>query len=178
MANAVKLALKTYMMVSGASRGIGRALAVECAAKFAAGSVVVLLARSATGLDETRTQILARNPNNVTVFKFTIDLTRPSVVDLAAIFRSTLNGVDSIDDFHTAMIIHNVGTIGDITKFARDFGPDMSVMQEYYSINVFSVVALNRAFLDVFNSDARRRLIVNITSQCSSVPCKTFVLYW
>lgn len=182
MANAIDLSQMSFLLVSGASRGIGRSMAIECAAKFAAGSVVVLIARSASGLQETKSQILARNPNNVTVFEFNIDLTRPSVVDLTNILRSTLAG-RAIADFRVAAIVHNVGTIGDITKYARDFGTDMTIWEDYYSINVFSVITLNKAFLDVFypmrqQNASNRLLIVNVTSKCCNVPCKTFALYW
>lgn len=183
MANSVNLSQKTFFVVTGASRGIGRCIAIECAAKFAAGSVIVLLARSISGLEETKAQVLARNPTNVTVFIIAIDLTRPSAEEIANIFRTALSE-RTISDFGLALIVHNVGTIGDTTKLAKQIGTDMSVWEEYYAANVFSVVALNSAFLEYFHnggessSAANRPLIVNITSKCGLVPCKSLTLYW
>lgn len=184
--NAVNLAQKTFFVISGASRGIGQTMAIECASKFLNGSVIILLARSATGLEVTKSQILAKNQANITVFTFVIDLCKPSSDDLNKIFSTALNG-RAITDFQSAIIVHNVGVIGDITKLARQFGEnDLAVWQDYYSINVFSVVALNNAFLRLFESQnslvepAQRipRLIVNITSKAGRVPFESFTLYW
>lgn len=182
MANAVNLSQKTFFVVSGASRGIGRSIAIECAAKFAAGSVIVLLARSINGLEETKAQILARNPTNVTVFMFAIDLTRPTPNDITNIFQTALSE-RTIADFGLAMIVHNVGTVGDTTKLARELGSDETVWHDYYSMNVFTVVALNKAFLDIFyvvrqQNPSNRLLIVNVTSKCGLEPYKSFSLYW
>lgn len=177
MANAIDLAQKTFFVVSGASRGIGRTMAIECAAKMLSGSVIVLLARSASGLDETKAQILAKNQMNVTVHTFAMDLTRPSSAEFANIFDTALNE-RNIADFQLAIIVHNVGTIGDITQWARTIGDDIDIWNDYYSINVFSVAALNSAFLKLFETNEIRRLVVNVSSKCALVPCKSFTLYW
>lgn len=176
---AINLCQKTFLVVSGASRGIGRMLAIECAAKTTAGSLIVLLARSTAGLEETKAQILAKNPNNITVMIFTIDLTRPTPNEFKQIFDTALYE-RNVSDFQLAMIIHNVGTIGDVTKFAKNFGNnDEQLFQDYYAMNVFSVIALNCIFLEQFN-DALNvpRFVVNITSLCAVKPCKSFTLYW
>lgn len=179
MANAVNLSQKTLFVISGASRGIGRALAVECSAKFAAGSVVVLLARSSTGLEETKCEILERNNNKITVLVHVIDLTRPSSDDLAAIFQKALNG-RALEDFGLAMIVHNVGTVGDITKSAMDLGSDAAAWHAYFSLNVFSVMGLNTAFLKNIQQCASsiRTLIVNLTSESGIDPYKNLSMYW
>lgn len=176
--NAVDLCQKSFLVISGASRGIGRMLAIECAAKTTAGSLIVLLARSTAGLEETKAQILAKNPNNITVMILSIDLTRPTAAELKQIFDTALYE-RNVSDFQLAMIIHNVGTVGDVTKLAKDFGDDENALQDYYAMNVFSVIALNRLFLALFD-DAKdvRRLVVNITSMCAIKPCKSFTLYW
>lgn len=176
--NAVDLRQKTFLVISGASRGIGRMLAIECAAKTTAGSLIVLLARSTAGLEETKAQILAKNPNNITVMILSIDLTRPTAAELKQIFDTALYE-RNVSDFQLAMIIHNVGTVGDVTKLAKDFGDDESVLQDYYAMNVFSVIALNRLFLALFDEAKDvRRVVVNITSMCAIKPCKSFTLYW
>lgn len=168
MANAINLSQKTFLLVSGASRGIGRSIAIECAAKLAAGSEVVLLARSKSGLEETKSQILSRN-SNVSVIVYPIDLTRPSSDDLTAICRSTL-------ECELAVVIHNVGTIGDITNSTRALGSNIGLWQDYYSLNLFSVFALNTAFLDRFQQS--RILVVNLSSESGIDPYKNLSLYW
>lgn len=173
--SAVDLTQKAFFLMTGASRGIGRTMAIECAAKMATGSVIVLIARSTAGLEETKAQILAKNPSNVTVFLLTIDLTRPTTEQINSIFDATLNE-RNLDEFKLAMIVHNVGSIGDVKQNARDFS-DMEQWHDYFAINVFSVIALNTEFLERFDANIRR-LVVNITSKCSLVPCKSLTMYW
>lgn len=173
--NAVNLTQKTFFLITGASRGIGRTLAIECAAKMATGSVIVLIARSTAGLEQTKAQVLAKNPSNVTVFLLTLDLARPTTEQVRAIFDATLND-RQLDEFKLAMIVHNVGSLGDIQKHAKDFR-DMDEWHDYYAINLFSVIALNTEFLTRFNRQTRR-LIVNISSLCGTTPCKSLTMYW
>lgn len=184
--NAVNLAQKTFFVISGASRGIGQSMAIECASKFLNGSVIVLLARSTSGLEMTKSQILAKNQGNITVFTFSMDLCKPSTASLDKVFTTALNG-RNITDFQSAIIVHNVGSIGDITKLARELGEnDLDKWQDYYSMNLFSVVALNNAFLRLFESHNKLvepeqripRLIVNIASKAGLVPFESFALYW
>lgn len=173
--NAVDLTQKTFFLMTGASRGIGRTMAIECAAKVATGSVIVLIARSTAGLEETKAQILAKNPSNVTVFLLTLDLTRPSNEQICSIFDGTLSE-RNLDEFKLAMIVHNIGSLGDVKRHARDFY-DMDEWHDYYAMNVFAVIALNTEFLKRFNAQMRR-LVVNITSKCGLVPCKSLTMYW
>lgn len=176
--NAVDLTQKTFFLITGASRGIGRSMAIECAAKMATGSVIVLLARSTVGLEETKAQIMARNPSNVTVILLTYDLTRPTAEQISSIFDATLNE-RNVDEFKLAMIVHNVGSIGNVKQYAKDFGTsDMDEWHDYYAINVFSVISLNTEFLKRFNDRSTRRFIVNVTSKCALVPCKGLTMYW
>lgn len=178
MSNAIDLAKKTFFVISGASRGIGRTMAIECASKMSSGSCIVLLARSPSGLEETKAQILAKNPMNVTVHWFAVDLARPTAAEIANIFETALNE-RNIADFELAIIIHNIGTIGDVSKWAKAIGDDVDLWNDYYSTNVFSVAALNTAFLNLFESTNEiRRLVVNVTSKAALVPFKSFALYW
>lgn len=179
MSNSVNLSLRTLLVVSGASRGIGRALAVECSAKLASGSLVILLARSKSGLEETQNQILASSATNITVIVHAIDLTRPSPDDLAGIFRTALDG-RSIAEFALAMIINNVGTIGPVNKSAWELGLDAAAWQDYFAINVFSVAGLNSAFLNTVGqpNTQKRVVVVNITSGTAIDPYPSFAFYW
>ena len=175
--NAVNLSQKVFFIISGASRGIGRAIAIESSSKFATGSVIVLLARSTSGLEETKAQILAKNQSNVTVLTFAIDLTKPSIDELNNVFETSL-AERSPNEFSLAFIVHNIGTVGDTSKTARELGADLSIWHDYYSTNVFSVAALNTAFLAAFPGDATaRKLIANITSKAGIVPFQSFGLY-
>lgn len=174
--NAVDLTQKTFFVMTGASRGIGRSMAIECAAKMATGSVIVLIARTTAGLEETKAQILAKNPSNVTVFLITLDLTHPTAEQISStIFDATLNE-RNLDEFKLAMIVHNVGSIGDVKRYAKDLC-DMDEWHDYFAINVLSVIAMNTEFLKRFNTQTRR-LVVNVSSKLALVPCKSLTMYW
>lgn len=173
---AVDLTQKTFFLMTGASRGIGRTMAIECAAKMSTGSVIVLIARSMAGLEETKAQILAKNSSNVTVFLCSLDLTRPTNEQIHSIFDTTLNE-RNLDEFKLGMIVHNIGSLGDVKKYAHEFD-DLSDWPDYFATNVFSVIALNTEFLKRFNTINLRLYVVNITSKCSIVPCKSLTMYW
>lgn len=172
MANSITLNKKTFFLISGASQGIGQHIAIECSRHLGAGSVVVLLARNQSGLTATSQTIQSINPQ-VTVHTISIDLTRPTSDEIRAIFDRSLLERNSAE-FELAFIVHNVGTLGDITKKAQQFD-DLGVWQRYFDINVFSVATLNARFMQIFEQN--RKLCVNITSKCSSVACPSSMLY-
>lgn len=172
MANAIDLTDKlAYLLVTGASKGIGAKMAVECARNLQSGSCVVLLARSTAGLESTRQQILDINPG-VNVTLKSIDLTKPSRDDINALIEASF---DRNVAFDLCMIIHNVGTIGDISKWSSDID-DYDELESYFSINVFGVVLLNNLLLKAFPQDVKK-FIVNITSKAAICPFKSFAFY-
>lgn len=171
MTNAIQLNQKIFFVVTGASRGIGQAMAIENSSKMLPGSVVVLLARNGHDLESTKGQILLRNPQ-LQVDAYSVDLTEPSVDRLKDRLQCSFN--KSNKDFDFAYIIHNVGSIGDVTKRAKDLN-NIEMWRQYYDLNVFSVAALNSVFMEMFSET--KKVIVNITSKCGIVPFESFTLY-
>lgn len=53
---------KTCLVVTGASQGIGQFFACELSKLLGANSSVIIIARSVSGLEETRKRILEANP--------------------------------------------------------------------------------------------------------------------
>lgn len=173
MACAIDLNQKVFFVVTGASRGIGKTMAIECARKFKAGSCVALLARTASGLDDTKAEILHENPN-IRVATHSIDLTTPTPEALRKCLTDSLDASVDISGFDLAFIIHNVGTLGDVTKFARDLN-DRNVWREYYDTNLFSIAILNSVFIDFAGNV--KKFIVNITSKSAVEPFRSAALY-
>lgn len=172
MANAVNLSQKAFLLVTGASKGIGQMIAIQCAKRLAPGSVCVLLARSADGLAETKQQIVNAS-NGVSVKTHPIDLTSPTEAQLHSIIKESLG--DQLESaFEMAMIVHNVGNIGDISRQANDFG-DIDEWRSFFDLNVFAIATLNSFFVRQFSSV--RTVVVNITSKCATVPYNSFTLY-
>jgi len=172
MSNAIDLKDKlSYLVVTGASKGIGATLAVEASRNFKAGSVVVLLARSAEGLERTKAEILKANDGLKVVVK-AIDLTKPPLEDLKLLISESY---DATIQFDLAMIVHNVGTIGDTSKWARDID-DYAELESYFSINVYAPVIFNNLLLKTIKQPTKT-FVVNITSKAAIVPIKSFGFY-
>lgn len=162
----------TYLLVTGASKGIGKCMAIEICKKIKSGSVAVLIARSEQGLLETQNDILSQN-NEISVKTFSADCHSATSETYENIIKKSLLN-RNINDFETAFIVHNVGSIGDVTKKAKETD-DIAVWTEYYNLNVFSVASLNSQFINIFKSI--KKLIVNITSKCGIVPYKSMTFY-
>lgn len=158
-------------MVTGASKGIGAKLAIETSRKFKVGSVVVLLARSLEGLETTKSEILKIN-DGLKVFVKAIDLTQPPVEELKLLISESY---DAANNFDLAVIVHNVGTLGDVSKWARDID-DYSVLQSYFSTNVYAPIVFNNLLLKAVQP-ATKKLVVNITSKAAIAPIKSFGFY-
>ncbi|CRL01309.1 CLUMA_CG014427, isoform A [Clunio marinus] len=172
MSNPIDLKGKlAYLLVTGASKGIGATMAIETSRHFKSGSVVVLLARSQSGLEATKTAILEANACLKVVIK-AIDLTKPSTEDLNLIIHSSY---DKSVNFDLTMIIHNVGTVGDISKWSHEI-EDYNVLENYYSTNIFSPIILNNLFLKVI-PESMKKFIVNITSKAAKFPFKSMGFY-
>lgn len=170
--NSVDLNKVCYFLVTGASRGIGQTMAIECSKRFKPGSVVLLLARSASGLEETKSKILEYN-SKITVITCSIDLSAPTKEELHDVISKSLTNVNK-DMFELAYVIHNIGTLGDTTKKTSELD-DQDIWQNYFSKNVFSVGVLNTQFMKIFKEN--KKLVVNITSKAAISPIRSFGLY-
>lgn len=172
MSNAIDLTNKTaFFLVTGSSRGIGKTMAIETSKNFASGSVVVLLARSLSGLEATKSEILASNPD-LKVFIKSIDLTQPSVEEIDQILIDSLANSPKFD---LAIVIHNVGTLGDVSKWSSEI-ENYSLLNDYFSTNVFAPTILNNRALKALPGDIKK-IIVNITSKAAIAPFKSFTYY-
>ncbi|XP_052892721.1 sepiapterin reductase-like [Anopheles moucheti] len=171
---AMNLDQVAYFLVTGASRGIGAKMAIETARKFKPGSVVVLLARSASGLESTRSEILAVNPH-VTVVTSSVDLATASKELLNEILDKSLGKQQPTGQFGLACVIHNVGTIGNIERKAIDMD-DRTEWEQYFGTNLFTVAVLNSCFLRKFHS-VSSKLVINITSKACLVPFQSMTYY-
>jgi sepiapterin reductase len=168
---------KTYCLITGASKGIGREFAVEFSRKFAANSVLVLLARSELGLVETRNLVTNANAD-VEVKIYPTDLSKPDPELFFSMIQTSLRESEcNPGDFDLSLIIHNAGSVGDVSDGISDMC-STEKWQEYFSLNLFSVACLNSQFLKVFpEGSVKQRTIVNVTSLCAIKPFKSMGYY-
>lgn len=173
MSNAIDLVDKlAYVLVTGASKGIGRTMAIESSRNLKEGSVVVLLARSSVGLEETKAAIKSAAKNELKVVVKPMDLTKPPLVEINELIRISF---DAALTFDLALIIHNVGTLGDIGKWAKDI-TDFDELNSYFDVNVNTPAILNNCLLKIIPSSTKK-VIVNITSKAAIAPFKSFGFY-
>ncbi|XP_067639855.1 sepiapterin reductase [Eurosta solidaginis] len=164
---------RTFLLVTGASRGIGQRMAVEVTAKLKSSSFVVLLARSETGLAQTKAEIEALQLKDLKVYTFSIDLSTATATQFQEILTKSLKDAKA-KDFERAFIIHNAGSVGDVSKGAVDVA-DTNIWQQYYHMNVFSAISLNCEFFRAFTGVPK--LVVNITSKCGIEPFASMSFY-
>ncbi|KAJ2940392.1 hypothetical protein O0L34_g70 [Tuta absoluta] len=172
MTNNIDLSRSCYVVLTGASQGIGRAIAVEIAQHLGPNSLMLLLARNKREL--ARTASLCESDNVKAVYE-SIDLSEASLKDMNDVINTSLVGRD-LSAFTQAVIFHNVGSLGNLaTDTARM--EDVEELKQYYNLNVFQVIALNTQFLKIFREIEERVVIVNITSLCAIKPMSGMAYY-
>ena len=167
---------KTFAIVTGSSRGIGRTLVEKISKQIGADSVLLLISRDEKDLDSLQKAIETDRPS-VRV--------HVGVTDLSSCDESALNGVvssalagESAESFAHALCVHNAGSLGDATKRCTDLVSVNSCVQ-YFQLNLASVVVLNAIFLRRFASAAvqQRKTVVNMSSLCGVEPFSSLSLY-
>ncbi|XP_059224359.1 sepiapterin reductase [Stomoxys calcitrans] len=165
---------KTHFLITGASRGIGKCMAIEVSLKLKAGSVIVLLARNLEALQKTQSEILSKR-SDVTVQVFSVDLSTAKAEDINKLLNDSLEQSQTkASDFERAFIIHNAGTVGDVSKRAKDIS-DTDMWTQYYHTNVFSTISLNVEYFKMFSQVPK--LVVNVSSKCGIEPFASMSFY-
>ena len=149
---------RAFCLITGASRGFGRSVAVSLAKKcqFKEGSLLVLTGRSHSDLLETKK--LIEEINGILAVKIVVaDLERLDALDE---FISKAFPKDN-QDFITALLINNAGSLGNIRSSMKTI-TDAADIQSYFNLNLVSVFWLTTRFLSHFSSS--RNTIVNVSS--------------
>ena len=135
---------KTFLVVTGASKGLGQAFATALSTSLSEGSTVYLTARTEEALIETQNNISAIN-GKIDVKYFIIDQENAEKVSYVNMF----NNIKS-DNYESAIIVHNAGSIGKQGQMVRDYD-DKDELINYYKLNLFSVAILNSVFMKTFS---------------------------
>lgn len=178
---------KTYCLITGASQGIGRQISIEFAQKVGPGSTFLLLARNIDNLNETK-RLMEEVSNDINVFVHSFNFYEPVNIELHKIIYQSLDMFSkNVDDFDLSIIVHNAGSLGDITESTYDI-KNIEKLNSYFMLNFFSVCVLNAEFLKIFDADKRppnpidlqpycEICIVNITSLCAVKPFASMGYY-
>lgn len=173
MNNAIDFTKKSLIFITGASKGIGRTIAIETSKLLNENSIIILLARSKNYLKDTESEINRFN-KSLRVFTYVADLSKPNIEDYNGIMKEVLGKVE-YNDIHNGLIFHNAANSGCLRQTTEL--TDLSVWREYYDLNLFSVVLLNNAFINNLRSVVQQLMIVNITSYLGHTPLKNTAMY-
>lgn len=146
-------------LVTGASSGLGRALAIELAQR---GARLVLAARDKDKLAQTAQQAGGQADGDVRVQPCDVS-DRQQVDSLASAAQSAFGGLD--------ILINNAG-IGRAGKVAES---DPEAIQEMLQVNLWGLFLVTRACLPLITD--RKGWLVNISSVAAFNPSPGFAMY-
>ncbi|GAB6026846.1 hypothetical protein CHUAL_013453 [Chamberlinius hualienensis] len=166
---------KTYCLITGASRGLGKTLALRFAERLSSDSVLVLIATDLSKLQQCKTEINHLAPK-IKVDVHQLDLSKPNAdVFQRIISDSFTNTKSQAGDFEQAIIIHNAATTGEM-KYAVD-ASNPEEWASYLQLNVTSPICLNSVFFKIFDVNTAHKLLINITSIAAMCPLETAAFY-
>jgi len=163
------LGVRSFVLITGASQGLGRAIAVELGKVVGAGSTLLLLARNKEYLEQTKEIVRDVRPG-LAVEVVTVDL---STAD-KDVFEKAVKAHYGSGDHEVAIIIHNAGTLGQDGRKITDI-TDFEEMTAYYRLNLFHVICLNSVFTAMFPKS--RMAYINISSILALRPLSTWANY-
>ena len=160
---------KSLVIITGASRGLGQAIAIQMA-RQCENPHVVLISRPENDLKNTETQCIAQNSKcQITVH--VADMLTASKQD----FETMLEPLD-VGIYDSIVVVHNAGSLGNQGTKVTDFD-DLQEMQDYFRLNVFSVMLLNSVIVKKVGDKIKNKLVINISSLAALQPFETWGSY-
>ena len=168
---------KTFLVVTGGSKGLGSCIAHRFSKHMPEGSIIVLIARSKDGLEATKEKI-QKDASHVQVNMLAADLSKLDDVHLYKCLKDTLDHYNvTPGDFEQALVVHNAASMGDVSKTFTQIH-ETQFLRSYWDLNLTSVIGLNWAFFKVFSQKSiKHRVVINISSICALQPFKSWSLY-
>lgn len=171
---------RTFAIITGASKGLGRCIAIQFSAEFSSGSVIVITARNKEGLKETAQLAIderraRKSSGDVEIICVVSDLSNTE--DIQNLVKSSVQNHQN-SSFTSAMLVLNFGTIGDISKEVCDFR-DPDEISDYFKVNVAHIPVISGNFVDWATSGNRKvdTVIINVSSLGAIEPLLCFGLY-
>ncbi|XP_008581479.1 PREDICTED: sepiapterin reductase [Galeopterus variegatus] len=164
---------RAVCVLTGASRGFGRALAPLLARLLSPGSVLVLNARNDQALQQLEAELGAGRPG-LHVMRVPADLGAEAGLQQ---LLGALRELPRPEGLQRLLLINNAGTLGDVSKGFVDLG-DPAEVNNYWALNLTSMLCLTSSILKYFpSSPGLSRTVVNISSLCALQPFKGWALY-
>ncbi|XP_015123579.1 sepiapterin reductase [Diachasma alloeum] len=155
---------KVFLLITGASQGIGRQIAVTFSELLEPGSKLLLLALDEEGLKGTADKV----SKHVSVDLKAVDLSVATADQLSEIIKKSVNPAQ----FDRIVITHNVASMGDLSKLTTEMA-DFEYWRKYYDLNVFSPAVLNSVVMKLFKDNGKcKKVVINMTSHAGILPVK------
>lgn len=184
---------RVLCIVTGASRGLGRAICVQFARDFLHyhGQLnktqghfqltFLLLSRNASLLDDVQRELR--------------DIDKEGHIQTIEPIIGSIEDANTMQSFEQAIglfakgdaasgimvdqviMVHNAGSLGNPDKLVSDYTSRSSEeLTRYFEINLLSVIKMTGLFLSCFHH-ATNRIVINISSLCALKPFKGLALY-
>ena len=164
------------VMVTGANRGFGLAVAVEVARKWK-GTVDLLLTQRSTsqGMDETLEKVKQVSGGATGTSVAVVDMSAPA----DAIAEATRQGFATAlagRTYTEVVLVHNAGSVGPIESKTAELQPADIALNIHENVTAFSVV--NSTFLSIAAQQSwKKTTVANISSLCAVKPFEGFSMY-
>lgn len=157
---------KYFVVITGASAGIGKAVAIAFSKVVSDNSVFVITGRNSEGLNDC-SRLVGEVAPHVKVVAETTDHSKATFQDYRKLISrawSEISGADGV------VLVHNAATAGDVAKYANAYSDEKEI-DDYFHLNLTSIMTLTAAFLEKFpKCSSLKRVIVNITSLAAIMP--------
>ncbi|XP_044053767.1 sepiapterin reductase b [Siniperca chuatsi] len=160
-------------IITGASKGFGRALAHTVSHLLKPGSVLLLVARSENLLQELQKELQSfTEQQQLVVHYIAVDLsTREGVNETVRVAKQ-----EAVNEIDHVLLINNAASLGNISRFASF--TDLEEVNSYLSLNVSSALALTAGILQVFPCRPDLRwTVVNVSSIFALQALPSMVVY-
>ena len=137
------------ILITGASRGIGKALAIECARL---GAQVILIAKDLNRLEKTYDEIIALNQATPAILN--IDLEVASADDHNEIAASIEKEYGRLNG-----LVHNAGRVGGLTPL---HALELSTWTKLITLHVHTPYLLSRACLPLLKKSADASIVFSV----------------
>lgn len=166
---------RVMCIITGASRGFGRALAREMPRLLKPRSVLVLVARSGDELRTLQAELAESETSKASLLAELVVADLAQMEGLESVVRKSKEAFS--EDIDHIILINNAASLGDVSRYAKSF-TNMAEVDSYLSFNVSSTLCLTARILEAFpQRSGLRRTVVNISSLCALQPFCSWVLY-
>ncbi|XP_074546535.1 sepiapterin reductase a [Halichoeres trimaculatus] len=166
---------RALCIITGASRGFGRAVAVQLSRLVKPGSVLVLAARSGDDLRALQVELAGSEAGRAGVRTVCVETDLGQKEGPESVIKAAAEA--SPEALEHIILINNAASLGDVSRFTKDF-TNMADVDSYLSFNFSSCICLTAGILQKFpQRPGLKRTMVNVSSLCALQPFSSWVLY-